>query len=33
VDDPEATPGDLDVLAALDEAAWLEELEAVRLYG
>ena len=32
VDDPEATPDDLDGLAGPDEAAWLEELEAVRQY-
>ncbi|MGB5276784.1 MAG: DUF1343 domain-containing protein [Gammaproteobacteria bacterium] len=33
VDDAEATPDDLDALAAPDEAAWLEELEVVRLYA
>jgi uncharacterized protein YbbC (DUF1343 family) len=33
VDDPEATPDDLEALARPDEAAWLEELEAVRLYA
>ena len=33
VDDPEATPDDLDALAKPDEAAWLEELEAVRQYA
>ena len=33
VDDPEAMPDDLDALAKPDEAAWLEELEAVRLYA
>ena len=32
VDDPEAAPGDLDQLATADEAAWREEVEAVRLY-
>ena len=32
VDDPEATPGDLDALAGADEAAWLAEREAVLLY-
>jgi len=32
VDDSEAMPGDLDVLTETDEAAWLEELETVRLY-
>ena len=32
VDDPAATPGDLDALAAKDEAAWLEERESVLLY-
>ncbi|MGB5426439.1 MAG: DUF1343 domain-containing protein [Gammaproteobacteria bacterium] len=32
VDDPEATPGDLDVLAGTDEAAWKAEQEAVMLY-
>ena len=32
VDDPEAAPGDLDALTGPDEAAWLEEMEAVRLY-
>jgi len=33
VDDPEATPQDLDALAGPDEAAWLEELDSVRLYA
>jgi uncharacterized protein YbbC (DUF1343 family) len=33
VDDPEATPDDLDALTTPDEAAWLEQLEAVRLYA
>ena len=32
VDDPEATPDDLDALAATDEAAWLAEREAMLLY-
>jgi uncharacterized protein YbbC (DUF1343 family) len=32
VDDPAATPDDLDALAALDEAAWREEREGVLLY-
>jgi uncharacterized protein YbbC (DUF1343 family) len=32
VDDPAATPGDLDGLAGPDETAWLEEREAVLLY-
>jgi uncharacterized protein YbbC (DUF1343 family) len=32
VDDPCATPADLDALAAPDEAAWREEREAVLLY-
>lgn len=32
VDDPAATPADLDALAAADEAAWREEREAVLLY-
>jgi uncharacterized protein YbbC (DUF1343 family) len=32
VDDPEAMPGDLDALAAADEAAWSAEREAVMLY-
>jgi uncharacterized protein YbbC (DUF1343 family) len=32
VDDPVATPDDLDALARPDEAAWLEEIEVVRLY-
>jgi uncharacterized protein YbbC (DUF1343 family) len=32
VDDPAATPADLDVLAASDEAAWKREREAVLLY-
>jgi uncharacterized protein YbbC (DUF1343 family) len=32
VDDPAATPGDLDDLAGPDETAWLEEREAVLLY-
>jgi len=32
VDDPAATPADLDALAAADETAWLEERESVLLY-
>ena len=32
VDDSEATPADLEVLAAADEAAWIAEQEAVMLY-
>jgi uncharacterized protein YbbC (DUF1343 family) len=32
VDDSAATPADLDALAARDEAAWLEEREAMMLY-
>ncbi|MGB7932936.1 MAG: DUF1343 domain-containing protein, partial [Gammaproteobacteria bacterium] len=32
VDDSEAMPGDLETLAATDEAAWLAEREAVLLY-
>ncbi len=32
VDDPEATPSDLDVLAVADEDSWQEEREAVLLY-
>lgn len=32
VDDPEATPADLDALARADEASWLEEREAFLLY-
>ena len=32
VDDPEATPGDLEALAGADEAAWSAEQEAVMLY-
>jgi uncharacterized protein YbbC (DUF1343 family) len=32
VDDPEATPGDLEVLAGTDEVAWMAEQEAVLLY-
>lgn len=32
VDDAAARPGDLDALACADEAAWLEEREAVLLY-
>jgi uncharacterized protein YbbC (DUF1343 family) len=32
VDDPAASPADLDVLAQADEEAWLEEREAVLLY-
>ena len=32
VDDPEATPADLEALAAADEAAWLAERDAVMLY-
>ena len=33
VDDPAATPEDLEALAAADEAAWQDECEAVRLYA
>ena len=33
LDDPEATPDDLDTLARPDETAWLEEVETVRLYA
>jgi len=32
VDDPEATPDDLDALATKDEAAWIAEREAMLLY-
>jgi uncharacterized protein YbbC (DUF1343 family) len=32
VDDPAANPGDLDALAAADEAAWLAERDSVILY-
>jgi len=32
VDDPEATPGDLEALASADETAWLAERDAVMLY-
>jgi uncharacterized protein YbbC (DUF1343 family) len=32
VDDPAATPADLDALAAVDEATWLSERESVLLY-
>ncbi len=32
VDDPAAIPADLDALAALDEASWLNERESVLLY-
>lgn len=32
VDDPAATPADLEALAAPDEAVWIEEREAVLLY-
>ena len=32
VDDPSATPGDLEALARPDEAAWIEERKAVLLY-
>ena len=32
VDDPQATPGDLDALAVVDETAWRAELESVLLY-
>ena len=32
VDDPEATPDDLDAIATADEAAWIAEQEAVMLY-
>jgi uncharacterized protein YbbC (DUF1343 family) len=33
VDDPAATPADLDALAAPDEAAWREQREALLLYS
>ncbi|HYV56848.1 MAG TPA: DUF1343 domain-containing protein [Candidatus Nitrosopolaris sp.] len=33
VDDPAATPADLEALAAADEASWREEREALQLYG
>jgi len=33
VDDPAATPEDLEALTAADEAAWRDEREAVRLYA
>jgi uncharacterized protein YbbC (DUF1343 family) len=32
VDDPAATPADLESVAAADEAVWLEERESVLLY-
>ena len=32
VDDPEATPGDLEILAGEDEAEWIAEQEEVMLY-
>lgn len=32
VDDPEATPGDLDKAAAQDEAAWAAETQSFRIY-
>jgi len=32
VDDPAAAPGDLDALAAADEAAWADERRGVLLY-
>jgi hypothetical protein len=32
VDDPRAEPGDLDALAAADEAAWCEERRPFLLY-
>ncbi len=32
VDDAQATPGDLDSLAAVDEASWLEERQPILLY-
>jgi hypothetical protein len=32
VDDPEATPGDLEALAGPDEVAWMAEREEVMLY-
>jgi hypothetical protein len=32
IDDPIATPGDLDALAKADEEAWMEERESVLLY-
>ena len=32
VDDAQSTPGDLDALTKPDEAAWREQIEAVRLY-
>ena len=33
VDNPTATPGDLDALAIPDEKSWLEERNSARLYG
>jgi len=33
VDDPAATPGDLDSMAAADEASWTEERKSALLYG
>ena len=33
VDDPAATPADLDALAAADETTWREEREALQLYS
>ena len=32
LDDPEATPDDLETLAGTDEAAWIVEQEEVMLY-
>jgi hypothetical protein len=32
VDDPAAQPGDLDALAARDEAAWREDVASLLLY-
>jgi len=32
VDDPAATPADLEALVSVDEASWRDEREAVRLY-
>jgi hypothetical protein len=32
VDDPNAAPADLEALAVLDEASWIEERETMLLY-
>jgi hypothetical protein len=32
VDDASSTPEDLEALASVDEASWIEEIEAFKLY-